>query len=1833
MYTVSLPLVPERPAHHAVQVDVVVHCEAVCVCKLMSESATLMVNRIFLRGFTFIIVALLFAALVSAPLFAQDARPTNTDLKFHKFVPAAPPQNNAAAASARQASTPDAANAAATQQIQLLLQEKSSRTPAQQKIDSNVLYTIRMMSGQPAAPGFQSLYTGVDLDDQDRIVVDIVADVTPDLLQKLESAGALVLSSYPDYRAIRAIIPPNQIESIAASPDVSFIGRKAQAMTARFKREPQNYVLRNEALAYGFEARAAKVKKQIAAFLAQQRPGTNSTTGVINTGQGSVTTEGDATHLAARARGVFGVNGSGLKIGVLSDSANATGAATAAQKTGDLPATCPGPGGPCLTILQDGLGFNETDEGTAMLEIVYDMAPGASLYFATADASEAGFASNILALKAAGCNIIVDDVFYFDEPVFQDGAVAQAVNTVTAAGALYFSSAGNEGNIDAGTAGYFEGDFNDIGSPTFPNGAKSGTLHNFHTGALGDPITAPGEGYVLQWADPFGASTNDYDLFYLNSTGIVVSSSTNLQTGNQNPVESIDPPVNAGPGDQLAVFKSSVAGNRLFALKTIRGTLSVATAGETWGHSAAVAAFSVAAAPAAGAFETGSPSGPFPNPFTSANLLEPFTSDGPRRIIFNADGSAITPGNFSSTGGTVRNKPDITAADGVSTTLPVTSGLNPFYGTSAAAPHAASVAALIMSAKPSLTPAQIRSTLTSTALDIMAPGFDRDSGNGIVMAYPALNSLGLTPAANPEILSVTANENPGNGNGIIDPGEGASLVIQLKNPFGVVNATGITGVLTTNTPGVTITQPATSAFPDIPFGSGIGSNLSPFTFTVASNVSCALNIQFTLTLTYSGGPTPTKALNFSLQTGVFNINNLLGGSTPAGLPAGVTFATGLQTNRLSRNGVPSTCSSGNNIPGIITTGPRTFDSYSFVSTHNGCTPLTLTSSHGVDLFTSLYQPSFVPSSISTNHIADAGLSGSPQGLSFFALTPDNYTIVVNDTSPNGTATGDSYTLQIPSCLVTNPSNINHPPIASAHNVTVTATTVGGTANASVNNNSSDPDAGDTITLTQTPPGPYPIGTTNVQLTVVDSKGATSQASANVTVLDDVSDLTITMSHAGFFQAPNFEQGDVGDTFTMTIANIGGAPTSGSFSVLDTLPSNLTATAIQASPGLTCTLATLTCTQSAPLPSQASTLVIISVNVPINAPATVSNSATVSGGAEINLANDSATDTANVNTLPDLTIAMTHTGNFAPGQTGATYSVVVGNIGGSAPRFVATVVETPPVGLTVTALSGNGWVCTLATLSCTNGNLLSAGGALSPLVVTVNVANNAPATVTNVVTVSGGPELSTSNDTASDLTTIAPPADLSIASSHSANFTQGQTGASYTLIASNIAAGPTSGTVTVVDTLPTGLTATSMTGIGWACTLATATCTRSDVLGATASFSAITLTANVSLNASATVTNTATVSGGGEVNTANDTATDVTSITQLPDMTINMTIGPPAFFLKGQTGAHYAITVTNSGAGPTSAPVTVVATLPPALTATAIDGVTPGWTCTLATLSCTRADVLQAGQLYSSILLTMNVDPNAPAAVTSSATVSGGGEAILTNDSVSFPTTITSPPSVTLSATSLTFSNQAVGTTSASKQITVTNSGGQTLTFLGIAATFLSNTTNWAIAPGTTCANGVSVIGGGQCVINITFTPTAGGPVGPDTLTLNDNATPSAQQITLTGSGIDFSTGGPGAPVTVTAGQTANFVITLTPGAGGFANTVTFSASGLPSASSASFNPTSLTPGSTAGSTTLSISTTARGIVPPSAKPNRWTQPRSPIWILCSHFNSSGADVVRHTLHS
>ena len=370
-----------------------------------------------------------------------------------------------------------------------------------------------------------------------------------------------------------------------------------------------------------------------------------------------------------------------------------------------------------------------------MMEIVHDMAPGAQIFFATADNSEQSFHDNIEALRNTyGCDIIVDDVSYFDESVFQDGLIAQAVNDVTAAGALYFSAAANSGNLTSGTSGTWEGDFTNSGI-SIASSKGTSPLNKFGSNPYDTLTSTPNGGVWLHWADPNGASTNDYDLYILNSTLTSLKcASIGASTGTQDPLEYCYPGDNytgAAAGDQILVSLYSGSARALH-IDTERATLSLGTSGATFGHNGGANTFSTAAV-----YWNAAHTGAKMFVGGSANPDETFSSDGPRKIFFNPDGTPITPGNFlfSTNGGITYIKPDAAGPDGVSTATP---GFLPFFGTSAAAPHLAAVAALVKSANPALTNIQIRTILTSNTVDNMEPGVDRDSGYGIVSAPAAV---------------------------------------------------------------------------------------------------------------------------------------------------------------------------------------------------------------------------------------------------------------------------------------------------------------------------------------------------------------------------------------------------------------------------------------------------------------------------------------------------------------------------------------------------------------------------------------------------------------------------------------------------------------------------------------------------------------------------------------------------------------------------------------------------------------------------------------------------------------------------------------------------------------------------------------------------------------------------------------------------------------------------------------------------------------------------------------------------------------------------------------
>ncbi|HEX4943522.1 MAG TPA: IPTL-CTERM sorting domain-containing protein [Usitatibacteraceae bacterium] len=248
---------------------------------------------------------------------------------------------------------------------------------------------------------------------------------------------------------------------------------------------------------------------------------------------------------------------------------------------------------------------------------------------------------------------------------------------------------------------------------------------------------------------------------------------------------------------------------------------------------------------------------------------------------------------------------------------------------------------------------------------------------------------------------------------------------------------------------------------------------------------------------------------------------------------------------------------------------------------------------------------------------------------------------------------------------------------------------------------------------------------------------------------------------------------------------------------------------------------------------------------------------------------------------DIAVFKTHAGDFAQGQVGAAFTVTVTNVGGAPTPGVVTVTDDVPAGLTPTAAAGAGWVCNIAgaAVTCSRSDALAPGASYPPITVIVNVAPTAPASVTNTATASVGGDVDATNNSSSDVATILPGPDLTISKSHASSFLQGQVGAAFTVTVSNGGGIPTSGAVTVTDNVPAGLTPTAAAGAGWVCNVAGASVTRvrSDPLAPGASYGPITLTVNVAPDAPPSVTNTAIASGGGDVNAANNTASDVATI--------------------------------------------------------------------------------------------------------------------------------------------------------------------------------------------------------------------------------------------------------------------------------------------------------------------------------------------------------------------
>ncbi len=634
---------------------------------------------------------------------------------------------------------------------------------------------------------------------------------------------------------------------------------------------------------------------------------------------GNVTTEGDSILRADATRADFKVDGTNVRVGVISDGLKgvfATNCTTCGgvdggpMATGDLPTTAGTRNASgVLTATTGGIlgrsfqanndleglppaspscGFAGAGaEGTALLEIVHDLAPGAKLAFANAD-TDLAF-SQAVNFLAASNDVVLDDIGFYGEPYDGTSAVsrntAAALNNGTFPIRAYVTSVGNDADE------HYYGAYVDSGvdGTTISGVSNGGHLHLFQRSAdttdvlgLGNQpynvIQLPANGEVaifLTWDDPFGASRNNYDLYLVRqSTGAVVASSRDVQNGGQDPVESIDF-VNTGAADRFRIVVQNVnnaaqprtlnlfsfepecatggpqvlAAPRHERLNYNTATHSVSAQSDAGGSPASVisvGAICSGSAAAAGNFPSNTPDESCVD--TSHGTAEFFSSRGP-----TLDG---------------RVKPDIAAIDGV--TISASGSFpSPFFGTSAASPHVGAIAALVLQAAPCLLnrststvdAAKARTTLRNTILGAAAPlgGSPPDNtfGAGIADAHAAVSKT--VPTWNGKTQTFTFDGNSTFGAsitadqlGFVDPNGCGLTALSWTGGCGTSPGTTMTCGFGPNAVNVSASNN------NVTFSNGVDFTINVTDFSIdggpaSASVAAGQSATYSLTITPQGG--------------------------------------------------------------------------------------------------------------------------------------------------------------------------------------------------------------------------------------------------------------------------------------------------------------------------------------------------------------------------------------------------------------------------------------------------------------------------------------------------------------------------------------------------------------------------------------------------------------------------------------------------------------------------------------------------------------------------------------------------------------------------------------------------------------------------------------------------------------------------------------------------------------------------------------------------------------------------------------------------------------------
>ncbi|HZK77184.1 MAG TPA: S8 family serine peptidase [Candidatus Kapabacteria bacterium] len=401
---------------------------------------------------------------------------------------------------------------------------------------------------------------------------------------------------------------------------------------------------------------------------------------------GPIATKGDTITMANQIRG-HNPNawGKGVTVGVLSDDCGSRpeeGLIKPRETNDELPIAA---NVDVSLDTYEGTDPPRTHEGLAMMEIIHDIAPKAELRFAEGISNITDLCTNIGRL-AMNCKVICDDITFLEEPYFEDGDVANTIDSVvnSKADVVYITSAGNFAN-DVHSFTYHQ-----LSTQLSLSDGGPSALYNVYDFGGGQPydlVYVPAGATIdvrLQWNDPFTQPTHQYNLFLIDDATkqilyrtsstdealqTIIQTNTTGQGHYYDVVVESEQNVVQSPAPRMTLVVHST--NRMLSAQYKNGVSSIL------GHAMAKDVITCGAVSAMG---------------QTYGVREIYSSRGPNIL----------------TDGSTRDKPDVASLDQVATSV---LGFSCFGGTSAAAAHVAGLAAMVRSASPSLTASQVRAAI------------------------------------------------------------------------------------------------------------------------------------------------------------------------------------------------------------------------------------------------------------------------------------------------------------------------------------------------------------------------------------------------------------------------------------------------------------------------------------------------------------------------------------------------------------------------------------------------------------------------------------------------------------------------------------------------------------------------------------------------------------------------------------------------------------------------------------------------------------------------------------------------------------------------------------------------------------------------------------------------------------------------------------------------------------------------------------------------------------------------------------------------------------------